>query len=364
MSNTHFARIPVELTRAPKARPPEDGYGFGRYFSDHMAVSEWSKGEGWHATRVVPYQPLSLDPGAAVLHYGQALFEGMKAFRGADGKTRLFRPDMNWKRMTDGAVRLCMQAPPQELFMEALLALVRTDASWVPSRENTSLYLRPTLIGTEGFLGVRPSEAYTFFVIGSPVGAYFGEGHESVKIWIERELSRAAPGGIGAVKAGGNYASSLLAAQRARAKGYSQVLWLDAASKELVEEVGTMNIFFKIKGKVLTPALNGSILPGVMRDSCIAWLKSRDYRVEERTVELAEVLTAARAGDLEEAWGTGTAASIAPVGCLATDDGTYAINEGRPGPLAGELYKGFNDLFYGRTRDEMGWMKVVPPADA
>ena len=351
--------IPVEVTKNPKSRPAEDSYGFGRYFSDHMMVSEWTTKGGWAGARVMPYQPLGIDPGASVLHYGQALFEGMKAFRGDDGKIRLFRPEKNWVRMTNGAERLCMQAPPQELFIEGIKALVRADASWVPSRKDTSLYLRPTLIGTEGFLGVRPSEHYTFFVIGSPAGSYFSEGHESVKIWIERELSRAAPGGIGAVKAGGNYASSLLAAQRARAKGYSQVLWLDAANKRYVEEVGTMNIFFKIGGKVITPSLNGSILPGVMRDSCIEWLRAKGHSVEERPIELAEVLEAAAEGRLEEAWGTGTAASISSVGQLATNDGAFSINEGKQGPLAKTLYAAFMDMFYGRSRDELGWTTVV-----
>jgi branched-chain amino acid aminotransferase len=252
-----------------------------------------------------------------------------------------------------------MQAPSRELFLESLRAFVRAEQDWVPTRKDASLYLRPTLIGTEAFLGVRASEQYLFYIVGSPVGAYYGEGQDSVKIWIEREFSRAAPGGIGAVKAGGNYASSLLAAQAAKAKGFAQVLWLDAATRTHVEEVGTMNIFFKIKGKTITPALNGSILPGVMRDSCIEWLKSKGRPVEERQVDIAEVLAAARAGHLEEAWGTGTAASISPIGQFATADGAYTINEGKPGPLATELFQSFGDLFYGRVRDEHGWMQAL-----
>ena len=350
--------IPVERTRQPKPRPAEDSYGFGKYFSDHMLISEYANG-GWAKTRICPYQPLPLDPGASVLHYGQALFEGMKAFRGVDNKVRLFRPERNWHRMQSGAERLCMQAPSKELFLDGVEAFVRADKDWVPRRENTSLYLRPTLIGTEGFLGVRASEAYMFYVIGSPVGSYFSEGQETVKIWIERELSRAAPGGIGAVKAGGNYASSLLASQRARAKGFSQVLWLDAASKRYVEEVGTMNIFFKIAGKTITPSLSGTILPGVMRDSCIDWLRANNHTVEERPIEIAEVMAAAKSGSLEEAWGTGTAASISPIGEFASADGSFAINANRAGPLAKALFTGFMDLFYGRARDEMGWTTVV-----
>ena len=352
-------QIPFERTKTPKPMPEGD-YGFGRYFSDHMMIAEWTKAGGWDGARIVPYQPLPLDPGASVLHYGQALFEGMKAYRGDDGKIRLFRPDMNWKRMDDGASRLCMQSPPHELFIEGLKAFVRAEASWVPTRKDTSLYLRPTLIGTEGFLGVRPSEKYSFFILGSPASGYFsGDGNQTVKIWIEREYSRAARGGIGAVKAGGNYASSLLGAQRAREKGFSQVLWLDAARKQYVEEVGTMNIFFKISGKAITPSLNGSILPGVTRDSCVQLLKHMGVPVEERPIEINEILAAAKAGTLEEAWGTGTAASISPIGEFATDEGSFLVNGGKAGPLAGDLYKRFTDVFYGRGRDDLGWTIVV-----
>jgi branched-chain amino acid aminotransferase len=352
--------IATETTQAPKPRPAEDTFGFGRFFSDHMFVMEYSEVLGWHAPRVVPYQNLRLDPGAAVLHYGQALFEGMKAFRGVDGKIRLFRPEMNWRRMKEGAARLCMKTPDLDIFIESLLGLVRADLDWVPSKAGTALYLRPTLIGSEAFLGVRPSEAFIYYVIASPVGSYYGEGIEAVKIWVEPKYSRAAKGGIGAVKAGGNYASSLLAATEAKKRGYAQVLWLDAAEKRYIEEVGTMNVFFKIGDTVITPPLGGTILPGVMRDSVIQVLDTKGIKVEQRSITIDELIEAHKKGDLKEVFGSGTAASISPVGYLGLDGQDIAINGGKPGPVATELFKFINDLQYGRIPDEMGWTMEVP----
>lgn len=347
--------IPFERTRTPKTLPPQDNLGFGRYFSDHMFLCEFSSDKGWENPRIVPYGPLPLDPGAAVLHYGQALFEGMKAFRGEDGKIRIFRPEMNWKRLVQGAERLAMQAPPQELFMTALEEFVRVEERWVPHAKGTALYLRPTLIGTEGFLGVRPSNNYLFYIIGSPAGGYFGEGIEAVKIWVEKKYSRCAPGGIGAVKAGGNYAASLLAAVEAKKKGYSQVMWLDSSQHRFVEEVGTMNVFFVIDGKVMTPPLGGTILPGVMRDSAIEALKAKGYRVEERPVSIDEVTMAHERGLLTEVFGTGTAASVSPVGQLGFEERVLTINDGRPGPIARDLYATLIDIQYGRSGDENHW---------
>lgn len=351
--------IAIERTQEPKSRPSEDSYGFGRYFTDHMFIADYSQVLGWHAPRVVPYQSLRLDPGASVLHYGQALFEGMKAFRGVDDKIRLFRPEMNWRRLKVGAERLCMQTPDLDVFMAGINRLVRTDADWVPKKAGTALYLRPTLIGTESFLGVRPSESYIFYVIASPVGGYYGEGIESVRIWVERSYSRAAPGGIGAVKAGGNYASSLIAAQEAKKRGFAQVLWLDSSEKKYIEEVGTMNVFFGIGDRIITPPLGGTILPGVTRDSVVELLQSRGAKIEERRISLDEVVEAHAKGELSEIFGTGTAASISPVGALGIDDKILTINEGRVGPMASELYGYLTGIQYGRIKDELGWMTEV-----
>ena len=351
--------IAVERTRSPKGRPSEDKLGFGKVFTDHMFQMNHDAARGWHSARVVPYQPLALDPSASVLHYGQAIFEGMKAFRGTDGKVRLFRPEMNWQRMQASAERLCMKFLDRDTFLESLMSLVRADKDWVPKLPGTSLYLRPTLIGTEAFLGVRPSDEYNFFVIASPVGNYYGEGSEALKIWVEREYSRAAPGGIGAAKAGGNYASSLAAALAAKEHGFAQVLWLDACEKRFIEEVGTMNVFFRIRDKVVTPALSGTILPGVTRDSVLELLRHWGRAVEERPVELAEIVAAQARGDLAEIFGTGTAASISPVGALGVGEKTLIVNGGKPGALALELHRALNDIQYGRAPDKLGWMREV-----
>lgn len=352
--------IAVESTRNPKTIPPADQFGFGKYFSDHMFLCEYTTETGWKNPRIVPYGPLPLDPGASVLHYGQALFEGMKAFRGEDGKIRIFRPEMNWKRLTNGAERLAMQAPPKDIFLGAIEKFVQIEERWVPHAKGTALYIRPTLIGTEGFLGVRPSNNYLFYVIGSPAGGYFGEGIEAVKIWVEKKYSRCAPGGIGAVKAGGNYASSLVAALEAKKKGYSQVLWLDSSQHRFVEEVGTMNVFFVIDSKVITPPLSGTILPGVMRDSAIQALRQMGKTVEERPISIDEVAMAHERGLLTEVFGTGTAASVSPVGQLGFEERTLLINDGRPGPISRDLYAKLIDIQYGRSTDENHWTIGIP----
>lgn len=348
--------VAIEKTNQPKPRPSDENYGFGRYFSDHMFMVEYSDVLKWHAPRIMPYQSLRLDPGAAVLHYGQAIFEGMKAFRGDDGKVRLFRPEMNWKRMKASADRLCMQMPGYDVFLEGLTRLVKTDSEWVPKAQQTALYLRPTLIGTEAFLGVRPAEGYLFYVIGSPVGSYYGgDGLSTVKIWVERHFSRAAPGGVGAAKAGGNYAASLMAARDAKKRGYAQVLWLDACQKKYVEEVGTMNVFFRIGNTVITPPLGGTILPGITRDSAIKILEGQGVRVEQRPLSIDEIIGAHDKGELLEVFGTGTAASISPVGALGLEDRILTINEGRVGEVSTNLFKSITDIQYGRTPDSFGW---------
>lgn len=360
-----MARYSVQRTTHPKKKPDAKSFGFGVHFSDHMFVAYYKQRANdpssakWVEHSVVPYSPLELDPASAVLHYGQAIFEGMKAFKGVDGKLRLFRPEMNWKRFCQSADRLCMIAPDQETFITGIEELVRADADWVPDAPATSLYLRPTLIGTEAFLGVRPSNNYLYYVIASPVGSYYGEGLESVKIWIERNYSRACQGGIGSTKAGGNYAASLKAAVDAKKRGYAQVLWTDSSQHKFVEEVGTMNVFFVIGDKVVTPNLSGTILPGVMRDSVIHMLKAWNVKLEERPVELAEVLEAHRKGELKEVFGTGTAAQISPVSELGSKEESYKIGNGDVGSLSKKLYAYFMDLNYGRSPDEMGWLRVI-----
>lgn len=363
-------RIRVEKTKHPKARPSEDSLGFGKYFSDHMFVVDFSaeslsKGAGvtearWHDPRVVPYAPFAIDPAAAALHYGQAIFEGMKAFRGVDGRIRLFRPAANWARMRASAERLCMEFIDQETFVEGLFELVRTDLEWVPKHPGTSLYLRPTLIASEAFLGVRPAQRYIFFVIASPVGAYYGDTIRPVKIWVEKNYSRAATGGIGATKAAGNYASSLKAALEAQRHGYAQVLWLDAAQKRYVEEVGTMNVFFVIGEKLVTPSLSGTILPGVTRDCVIEIARHWGRTVEERPIALEEIVEAHARGQLKEAFGTGTAASITPVSTLGLGDRDLVINNGEVGALSGKLYSYLTGLQYGEIEDPRGWTVEVP----
>ncbi|MBX3017729.1 MAG: branched-chain amino acid aminotransferase [Bdellovibrionaceae bacterium] len=349
--------ISVQKTSTPKTRPTDDKLGFGQYFTDHMFVAEYEEGKGWDAGKVVPYAPFQMDPAASVLHYGQALFEGVKAFPQKAGGIKVFRPDFNADRLRSGAERLCLPQPPKDLVVEGMKALLRADADWMPKARGTSMYVRPTLIGTEGFLGVRPSRKAIFFVILSPVGRYYKEGSESVRIWIEKEDLRAAPGGLGATKAGANYAASLRAALRAKDRGYAQVLWTDVTHK-FVEEVGTMNVFFKLAGKVLTPALNGSILEGGTRRACLELLRADGLAVEERAVSLDEIRAAWKAGQLEEVFGTGTAAVVTPVECLASADEVWELPKGF-GPTAKRLYERITSIQYGEAPDTFGWLQEI-----
>lgn len=355
--------VKIERATHTKTIPPAKEFGFGRHFSDHMALLDYSSVDGaprkWHSPRVVPYGTLQLDPGAAVLHYGQALFEGLKAFRGDDGTVRLFRPEMNWKRLVSGAERLCMKAPPLEYFTEMLTAFCQVESRWIPREPGCAFYLRPTLIGTEAFLGVRPSEDFLFYVMGSPVGSYYGEGSDTVKIKVETEFVRAAPGGIGAAKTGGNYAASLKAALEAKASGYAQVLWLDAVHRRYIEEVGTMNVFFKIGDSIITPPLDGTILPGVTRDSVLQILDSEGLKVEVRPLALDELLEAAKSGTLKEVFGSGTAASISPVDSLGIHGENVQVGDGKAGPVSTLLKKRLTDIQYGRVEDPWGWTLSV-----
>ncbi|MBC7740821.1 MAG: branched-chain amino acid aminotransferase, partial [Bdellovibrionaceae bacterium] len=313
---------------------------------------------GWHSASVSPYKSFEIDPGASVLHYGQALFEGMKAFRQENGNVVLFRPEYNWQRMVNGAERLCMDAPPKELFLNGIKELVKMDLDWIPKQPG-SLYIRPTLIGTEAFLGVRPSNETLFFVILSPVSSYYAEGSAPINIWVETKYLRAAPGGLGNTKAAANYAGSLKAALEAKKKGYAQVLWLDTA-REHVEEVGTMNVFFVFENEIVTPELGGTILGGGVRDSVIQLLKSWNLPIRERKLKLAEVLEASKNGKLKEAFGTGTAAVISPIGELGSDNWKVNLSPTKMmGPLSQKIYDELTGIQYGHREDKLGWLHQI-----
>jgi branched-chain amino acid aminotransferase len=350
--------ITVQLTAQRKHRPSGQELGFGRVFTDHMLVMDYHRGTGWDAPGVIPYGPISLDPSAAVFHYGQAMFEGMKAFRGVDGKVRLFRPEVHCKRIAEGAQRLCMPAVDSDTMLAGLHALVAVDEEWVPAAP-MSLYIRPTLIATDEVLGVRAASHYTFFIILSPVGAYYAEGFKPLKIWIEEEFVRAAKGGLGSVKAGANYAASLFASERARARGYAQVLWLDAAERKYIEEVGTMNLFVRIGDEVVTAPLEGTILGGVTRDCALTLMRSWGVKVTERRVSVEELEAAAANGALKEVFGSGTAAVISPVGELGRPNKSILINNGQVGELSKRLYDAITDIQYGKSEDRFEWMVEV-----
>jgi branched-chain amino acid aminotransferase len=350
--------IKIERTKSPKVKPPDQELGFGQYFSDHMFVLDYDESKKWHNGRIVPYQNFQIDPAASVFHYGQALFEGMKAFRQRNGKIVLFKPSFNAERMQKGAERLCMQAPPTEIILEGLRNLVRADSDWVPRSPNCSLYLRPTLIGTEAFLGVRPSTKYIFFIICSPVGSYYSTGLKPVRIYVEDQSVRAAPGGLGATKAAANYAASLKAAYEAKAEGYAQVLWLDT-THQWIEEVGTMNVFFKIDGKIITPKLEGTILDGGIRRCVIEVLRKMQVTVEERRLSIQEVVEAHKAGKLEEAFGSGTAAVVTPIGELSYKQSKMQINKMQTGPLTEKILQEITAIQFGEQPDTYGWTEVL-----
>ncbi|MCR5154434.1 MAG: branched-chain amino acid aminotransferase [Lachnospiraceae bacterium] len=352
--------IRYELTKNPKQLPgKDDPLKFGTIFTDHMFIMNYETGKGWFDPRVVPYQPVVLDPSAMVFHYGQEVFEGLKAYKTEDGRTLLFRPDMNAKRENNSNRRLCIPEIPEEDFVQAVKAVVKTDEKWIPTKPGTSLYIRPFIIATDPFLGVRPSDTYQFIIILSPVGAYYPEGLNPVKIWIEDDYVRAVRGGIGETKTGGNYVASMAAQMKAHEEGYSQVLWLDGVERKYIEEVGAMNIFFKINGKVLTPKLNGSILPGITRNTCLELCREWGYPVEERKISVDELYEASVNGSMEEVWGTGTAAVISPVGHLRFEDKVMQIKDGGIGELSQKLYDTVTGIQLGKIKDTRGWTVEV-----
>lgn len=351
--------IRIEKTTAPKAKPDWKNLGFGHIFTDHMFIMDYDEGQGWHNARIVPYQPIVLDPSALVFHYAQECFEGLKAYRLADGSVQLFRPDKNAERMQSTHERLCIPEIPVDDFIDAVKALVSVDKDWVPSEPDTSLYIRPFTIATEPVLGVKASAKYQFIVICSPSGAYYAEGLDPVKIYVEDEYVRATPGGTGYIKCGGNYAASIAAGEKAHKLGYSQVLWLDGVEKKYVEEVGSMNIMFKIGGEIYTAATVGTVLPGITRMSCIELLKSWGYKVNEGKLAIEDVMEAGRNGKLEEVYGTGTAAVISPVGSLMYEQEVVEINNFEIGELTQKLYDTLTGIQYGRIEDTFGWTVKV-----
>jgi len=352
--------IKITKTTEPKAKPEKGAaLGFGKIFTDHMFVMNYTEGQGWHDPRIEPFHNLSMSPAAMVYHYGQEMFEGLKAYKNENGDVFLFRPDMNAKRTNKTNDRLCIPNIPEEDFVQAVKAIVDVERDWIPTDPGTSMYIRPFIIATDEFLGVAPSKTYLFIIIVSPSGAYYASGLAPVGIWIEDEYVRAVRGGMGFAKTGGNYAASLKAQVKAHDAGYSQVLWLDGVERKYIEEVGAMNICFKINGKVVTPALNGSILPGVTRDSVINMCKYWGLEVEERKVSVDELVAAARSGELEEVFGTGTAAVISPVGKLRYKDEVMTIGDGGIGELTQKLYDTFTGIQWGRLEDPLGWRVEV-----
>ncbi len=352
--------IKYELVANKKEKPDFNSLGFGKYFTDHMFIMDYNEGMGWHDARIVPYQNLSLDPACMVFHYAQEMFEGLKAYRTPKGEIQLFRPDKNIERMNNTNERLCIPKIDPADALEAIKALVAVEADWVPNVEGTSLYIRPFIIATDVQLGVHPSKSYKFMVILSPVGAYYAEGIKPVKIFVEREYVRAVRGGTGFAKIGGNYAASLIGQEKAEKMGYSQVLWLDGIEHKYIDEVGAMNVFFVIDGTVVTPALDeGNILPGVTRASCIKLLESMGYKVEERKLAIEEVVEAYKAGKLNEAFGTGTAAVVSPMGLLDDGINKMVINNGEIGEIAQKLYDTLTGIQWGRCEDSFGWTVKV-----
>lgn len=351
----------IKITKATtlKEKPDSSKLGFGKIFTDYMFMMDWNSEKGWYNQRIVPFQNLSIHPASTVLHYGSEIFEGLKAYRTADGSVQLFRPIENIRRMNNSAERLCLPQIPEDMAMEILTTFVKLEQDWTPSAEGTSLYLRPYMFGNDETLGVHAVHNATYIIIASPVGSYYAEGINPVKIMIEDEDVRAVRGGTGYAKCGGNYAASNRAGERAEKKGYSQVLWLDGVERKYIEEVGAMNVMFKINGEIVTPMLSGSILPGITRKSCIEVLKDKGYKVSERLLSIDELADALENGNLEEAWGCGTAAVVSPIGELCYKDKKYSVNNGEIGETTQMLYDTLTGIQWGKLPDTYGWTKKI-----
>lgn len=351
--------LPLPADKMKDKIKDETQLGFGKHFTDRMLLVEWKAGQGWCDARIEPYGPFMLDPSCMVFHYAQEIFEGLKAYKWPDGRIALFRPEMNARRFSQSAERMCMPAVPEELFLDCISKLVSLERDWIPTADGTSLYIRPTMIAVEPALGVHPSDYYYFYAILSPVGAYYAAGFNPVSIMVEDHYVRAVPGGTGEAKTGGNYASSLMAAQVAKKKGFDQVLWLDGREQRYIEEVGAMNMFFAYGNRLVTAALNGSILSGVTRDSVIKLAPTLGYQVEERPIEVNELIADIRAGKVTEAFGSGTAAVISPVGRLGYKGETLQLTGGKVGEITRKMYDTLTGIQTGRTADTFGWVRFV-----
>lgn len=352
--------IRIELTKNPKQKPADETkLGFGHIFTDHMFIMDYETGKGWHDARIVPHGPIEMDPAAMCLHYGQEVFEGMKAYRTEDNKIQLFRPEENFKRLNSSNRRLVIPEIDEEFALHCLTELLKIEKDWVPHAEGSSLYIRPYIISVDPFLGVRPADMYKFIIILSPSGAYYESGLNPVNIYVEKNYVRAVRGGMGATKTAGNYAASLIAQDEAHKQNYSQVLWLDGVERKYIEEVGAMNIFFVIGDEVVTPELQGSILPGITRKSAIELCKSWGMKVSERRISIDEIVDAYNKGQLKEVFGTGTAAVISPVGHLKYGDVVMEINENKIGDISQKLYDTMTGIQWGKITDTFGWTVEV-----
>lgn len=352
-------KIEIVKNENPKTMPPENELGFGKVFTDHMFIMDYEAGKGWINHRIVPFEYISIHPASTVLHYGAEIFEGLKAYRTENGDIQLFRPAENAKRMNSSADRMCLPLIDEDDFMQILKTFVDLEKDWVPHSFGTSLYLRPFMFGNDESLGVHTVKHATFMLIASPSGSYYAEGINPVKILIEDEDVRAVKGGTGYTKCGGNYGASTRAGERASKMGYSQVLWLDGVERKYIEEVGAMNVMFKIDGKIVTPALTGSILPGITRKSCIEVLKDKGFTVEERLLSVDELITALEDSTLEEAWGCGTAAVVSPIGKFCYKGTEYTVNDGNIGEVTANLYETLTGIQWGKTEDKYGWIVKV-----
>jgi branched-chain amino acid aminotransferase len=352
--------IRIEKTKNPKKIPTPDKLGFGEIFSDHMFVMEYDR-ENWNTPKIVEYGPIELSPSSMVLHYGQSNFEGMKAYKNKE-TLYLFRPEKNIERLNKSNSRMCIPEIPEDIALEGLRQLILLDQNWIPEQEGSSLYIRPFVFATDTCLGVRPSQSYKFIIITSPVGSYYAEGMNPVKIFVEEKYVRSVRGGVGFAKTIGNYAASLKAQKESKEKGFTQVLWLDAIERKYIEEVGTMNVFFVLNDEIITPSLDeGSILPGITRDSVINLLKYWGYKVVERKISIDEVYQGYKSGSLKEVFGTGTAAVISPVGELYYQNESIVINNRETGPIASKLYQKITGIQYGLEEDPFGWVKKLEP---
>lgn len=342
-----------------REKPDFKNLGFGKYLADYMFMMDYTEGKGWHDAVICPYGPIEFDPAQVVLHYAQETFEGMKAYKAEDGRVLLFRPEMNAIRMQNSNERICMPKIDVDDFIKAVAETVKANYDWIPSGNDTSLYIRPFVFAYESELGVHAASSYKFLVICSPVGAYYKDGLKPVKIFVEDEYVRAVKGGTGFAKCGGNYASSLIGQVKAQKLGYSQVLWLDGVHRKYVEEVGTMNVMFYINDEIITAPIEGSVLPGITRDSIIKVLKDWGYKVSERRLSIDDLMAAAKDGSLKEAFGTGTAAVISPIGVLRYKDDVVTVTNNEIGELTQRLYDELTGIQWGRIEDKNNWTYEV-----